>query len=75
MTATPETQLYLNATEKELDQETAYKYLGVSAGGGIQHPVMKQKIRKEFYQRVIKSEINAANKIKAINILVVPVVT
>ena len=39
---------------------------------------MKEKIRKEYYRRirlVLKSELNAANRINAINTLAVPVVT
>ena len=39
---------------------------------------MKEKIRKEYYRRirlVLKSELNAANRMDAINTLVVPVVT
>ena len=39
---------------------------------------MKEKIRKEYYRRirlVLKSELNAANRIYAINTLAVPVVT
>ena len=39
---------------------------------------MKQKIRKEYYCRmrmVLKSELNSANKLEAINTSAVPVVT
>ena len=39
---------------------------------------MKEKIRKEYYLRirlVLKSELNVANRIDAINSLAVPVVT
>ena len=39
---------------------------------------MKEKIRKEYYCRirmVVKSELNSANKLEAINTLEVPVVT
>ena len=78
LTATSDLQLELNTVIKELDQEGTYKYLGVNEGDGIQHAAMKEKIRKEYYRRVrlaIKSELNAANKIEAINTLAVPVVT
>ena len=37
---------------KELDQEEAYKYLGIEEGDGIQHGKMKEKIRQECYRRV-----------------------
>ena len=44
---------------------------------GVQHHKMKVKIRKEYKRRiklVLKSELNARNKIAAINILAVPVI-
>ena len=64
---------------KELEQEEeAYKYLGVNESNGIQHATMKEKIRKECYRRVravLKTELNSANRIQAINTLTIPVVT
>ena len=39
---------------------------------------MKEKIRKEYYRRILfvtNSELNAANRIDAINTLAVPVIT
>jgi len=65
-------------TIQELDQEGTYKYLGINEGDGIQHSKMKEKIRKEYYRRirmVLKSELNAMNKIEAINTVAIPVVT
>ena len=59
---------------KELDQEETYKYLGIEEGDGIQHGKMKEKIRKECYS-VLQSELNAKNKLKAINTLAIPEVT
>ena len=44
---------------------------------GVQHHKMKVKIRKEYKRRiklVLKSELNAMNKIAAINTLAVPVI-
>ena len=38
---------------------------------------VKEKIRKEFYQRsqaILKIELNSANRVEAINILAIPVV-
>jgi len=75
---TSDLQLDFNTVIKELDHENAYKHLGVNEGNGIQHSKMKVKITKVYYKRirlVTKSELNAANKIEAINILAVPVVT
>ena len=44
----------------------------------MQHSQMKEKIRKRYctrIERVLKSELNAANRIHAITTLAVPVVT
>ena len=65
-------------TIKELQQEDSYKYLGINEAEGIQHAKMKEKIRREYYRRVrliLKSELNAVNRIAAINSLAVPVIT
>ena len=68
-----------NSTKiKELEQEEVYKYLGVNESNGIQHVTMKEKIRKECYRRVraiLKTELNSANRIQAINAFAIPVVT
>ena len=77
LTKTTDLQLDHNTKIKELEQEATYKYLGVNEGDGIQHSHMKEKIRKEYYRRirlVLNTELNSANKIKAINTLAVPVV-
>ena len=61
---------------KELDQEETYKYLGIEEGDGIQHGKLKEKIRKECYRRVravLKSELNAKNKLEGINTSAIPV--
>ena len=63
---------------RELEQEEAYKYLGVDEGNGVHHDTMKDKIRKEYYRRVrlvTRSELNSKNKIQAINSLAVPVMS
>ena len=47
-------------------------------GNGSDHHKMKAKIQKEYKRRislVLKSELNARNKIAAINKLAVPVVS
>ena len=78
LTETSSIKLDINTTIKELEQEESYKYLGINEGDGIQHSQMKEKIRKEYYRRVrlvLKSELNAANRIQAITTLAVPVVT
>ena len=63
---------------KELEQERTYKYPEVNAGEGIQHVAMKEKIRKAYYRQIrlmLKSELNAGNRVEAINTLAVPVAT
>ena len=59
---------------KTLFEDTTY---GLE-GDGMQHATMKEKIRKESYRRVrlvTRSELNAINKVQAINTLAIPVVT
>ena len=78
LTKPSDLQIDINTSIRELDQEEAYKYLGINEGDGIQHAAMKEKVRKEYYRRVrlvLKSELNAANRFQAINTLAVPVVT
>ena len=63
-------QIELDTTIQELEQEGKYKYLGVNEGDGIQHAKVKGKIRKQHYRRiriVTKSELNAVNRVEAIN--------
>ena len=67
-----------NSTNFKLEQEKTYNYLGVNEGNGIQHAAMKEKIRKEYYRRVrliLKSELNASNRVEATYTMAVPVVT
>ena len=62
---------------QDLDQTETYKYLGMEEGEGVQHHQMKVKIKKEYKRRiklVLNSELNARNRITAINTLAVPVV-
>lgn len=71
-------QIDIDTSIQALDPEESYKYLGINEGDGIQHTMMKAKIKKEYYRRirlVTKSELNAINRISAINTLAVPVVT
>ena len=63
---------------QELEPEGLYQYLGIEEGDGVEHQKMKKRLQKEYKRRiklVLKSELNARNKIKAINTLAVPVVT
>ena len=66
-----------NQVIQDLGQAETYKYLGMEEGERVQHHKMKVNIRKEYKRRiklVLKSELNARNKIAAINTLAVPVI-
>ena len=66
LTQTTDIRVDINTTIKELEQESAYKYLAINEGDGIQHTAMRERIRKEHYRRVrlaTKSELNGSNKI------------
>ena len=66
-----------NQEIQDLNQAETYKYLGMEEGEGVQHHKIKVKITKEYKRRiklVLKSELNARNKIAAINTLAVPVI-
>jgi hypothetical protein len=61
---------------QELEQGKTYKYLGTEESESIQHPQMKERLKKEYTRRrrmILKSELNVNNKITAIGALVVPV--
>ena len=78
LTSMSEIKLNEDTSIKELYQEETYKYLGIDEGDRIQPVKMKEKIRKECYRRVraiLYTELNAKNKLEAINTLAIPVVT
>ena len=55
---------------KDLEHQESYKYLGVTEGDGIQHSSKREKIRNECFRMVrsiLRSELNARNRIDAIN--------
>ena len=67
-----------------LDEETMIKdpeqekYFGVDESSGIQHATVKQKLKKELARRtrlLLKTDLNSKNKITAIKILAIPVIT
>jgi len=66
----------INREIQELEQGKTYKYLGIEESEGIQHQQMKERLKQEYSRRlrmILKSELNARNKITAIGALVVPV--
>ena len=70
----------LNTTTiiKDLEPEESYEYLGVTEGNGIQHSSMRENIRKECFRRVrsiLRSILNARNRIDGINSLALLVAT
>ena len=70
--------LDVSTTIKELEQERIYIYLGIQEAEGVSNAANKEKVRKEFYRRVratLQTELNARNKIMAINSLAILTVT
>ena len=66
------------AVVKDLEPEESYKYLGVTEEDGMQHSSMREKIWNECFRRVrsiLRSEVNARNRIDVINALALLVVT
>jgi len=66
----------INREIQELEQGKTYKYLRTGESEGIQHQHMKERLKQEYSRRlrmILKSELNARNKITAIGALVVPV--
>jgi hypothetical protein len=64
----------INREIQELEQGKTYKYLGIEEGEGI-HQQMKERLKQEYNRRlrmILKSEMNARNKITAIGALAVP---
>ena len=63
---------------KDWEQEKVIKYLVVDESSGIQHATMKQKVKTKLVRRtrlILKSELNSKNRITAIDILAIPVIT
>jgi hypothetical protein len=66
----------INREIQELEQGKMYKYLGIEESEGIQHQQMKERLKQEYRRRlrmILKSELNARNKIKTIGAFAVPV--
>jgi hypothetical protein len=66
----------INREIQELEQGKTYKYPGIEESEGIQHQKMKERLKQEYRRRlrtILKSELNARNKITAIGALAVPV--
>ena len=67
----------LNDNQVIQDLDQAETYMGIQEAEGVQHYKMKVRIRKEYKRRiklVLKSELNARNKIAAIYTLAVLVI-
>jgi len=63
----------INREIQELEQGKTYKYLGIEEIEGLQHQQMKERLKQEYRRRlrmILKSELNARNKITAIGALV-----
>ena len=65
-----------NREIQELEKGKTYKYLVIEESESIQHQQMKQRLKHKYSRRlrmILKSELNARNKITAIGALAVPV--
>jgi len=61
---------------QELEQGKTYKYLGTEEREGIQHQQMKESLKQEYSRRlgmILKSDLNARNKITASGALAVQI--
>jgi hypothetical protein len=68
--------IIINREIQELEQGKTYKYLGIEESEGIQHQQTKERLKQEYRRRlrmILKSELNARNKITAIGAIAVPV--
>jgi hypothetical protein len=66
----------INREIQELEQGKTYKYLGAEESDGVQHQQMEGRLKEEYSRRlrmILKSELNAKNKITAIGTLAIPV--
>jgi hypothetical protein len=66
----------INRGIQELENGKTYRYLGIDESDGIQHQQMKERLKKEYTRRlrmILKSELNAKNKVTAIGTLAIPV--
>jgi hypothetical protein len=66
----------INREVQELEQGKTYKYLGIEESEGIQHQQMKERLKQDCIRRlrmILKSELNAKNKITAIEAIAIPV--
>jgi len=64
----------INREIQELEQGKMYNYLGIEKDEGIHHQQMKERLKQEYNRRlrmILKSELNARNKITAIGALAV----
>ena len=77
-TPPPPTVLSTGDSIQELENEATYKYLGLNESDSISHTAMKENLEKEYQTRVrkvLKSDLNSSNKIKAINTWAMPSLT
>ena len=66
----------INREIQELEQGKTYKYLWIEENEGMQHQQMKERLKQGYSRRlrmILKSELNARNKITALGALAVPV--
>lgn len=65
-----------NTAFKELEEYDAYKYLGIDENSNFFHDKIKEKLKQTYKTRlrkILRTELNAKNKIESINLLALPV--
>jgi hypothetical protein len=66
--------LDINREMQELEQGKTYKYQGIDESESIQHQQMKGRLKEEYTRRlrmILKTELDAKNKITAIGALAI----
>jgi hypothetical protein len=67
---------HVNREIQELEQGKTYRHVGTEESDGTQHQQMEGRLKKEYTRRlriVLKSELNAKNKVTAIGTSAIPV--
>ena len=64
---TQEIQINHNTSIKELDRDQIYKYLGIAEAAGLDHNSIRNKTKKEYFNRIKKSTQDQSNNKKQNN--------
>jgi hypothetical protein len=65
----------INRERQELEKGKMYRYLWIEECAGLQYQQMKERLKQEYIRRlrmILKSELNARNKMTVVGALAVP---